>query len=569
MGKFGSLSDAQQVKDLHNILKPYLLRRVKEDVEKSLPPKEETIVEVALTPIQKKYYKAIYERNTMFLMKGSKPSNSPSLMNITMELRKCCNHPFLIKGAEDRILKEAVDTTKEIDATLDLSKYRTIFTEQLVQSSGKMVLLMKLLPKLQTGGHKVLIFSQMVKVLDLLEELMKLKNFSYERLDGSVSATFRNAAVRRFNGKTYDKFIMLLSTRAGGLGLNLTRADTVIIYDSDWNPQNDLQAMARAHRIGQTKPVHVYRLLTAKTYEMHMFHSASMKLGLDRAVLAHQRHQGIDGKTKSKKQLKENQAKEIDELLKKGAYDIFTDEDDSEAKIFMETDIDMLLERNSRTVSYEKNQSSISSGLGSFNKASFITSDAKGQDVDLDDPNFWEALGLDYSNETQDENVIMDGKKRSRKQVQIFDPYFHEDKEYKNLLHEENQELRRQQERSMKKKTKLKKEEKENVYDTKNMAINDVGYRGDHHDINLTKMVESKLQRNKKRRMKTSDPIAEHIRSAWDADRRDRIVETLLLYGFGRFCKIRHEANLSNLPLQDIEIFCRTCKSSLIAFNCC
>mmetsp|Transcript_6483 Transcript_6483/g.12211 ORF Transcript_6483/g.12211 Transcript_6483/m.12211 type:complete len:1937 (+) Transcript_6483:1878-7688(+) len=579
--KFGSLSDAQQVKDLHNVLKPYLLRRVKEDVEKSLPPKEETIIEVALTPIQKKYYKAIYERNTLFLMKGSKPSNSPSLMNITMELRKCCNHPFLIKGAEDRIIKDATDNKNVADATIDLSAYREIFTEQLVQSSGKMVLLMKLLPKLQTGGHKVLIFSQMVKVLDLLEELMKLKNYSYERLDGSVSASCRNAAVRRFSGKNHDKFIMLLSTRAGGLGLNLTRADTVIIFDSDWNPQNDLQAMARAHRIGQTKSVHVYRLLTAKTYEMHMFHSASMKLGLDRAVLAHQRHQGVDGKSHSKKRSKESQAKEIDELLKKGAYDVFTDEDDTEARIFMETDIDMLLERNSRIVSYEKNQSSLSSGLGNFNKASFIVSDANGQDVDLDDPNFWGTLGLEYSNATQDENIILDGKKRNRKQVQMFDPYFHDEKEYKNPFGDDSHELH---EKNLKKKTNHKKEGY--LHESRSITTKNLNVKTIHQETcntNLAKMIELKLNRDQVRRLRTVDPIMEDIRTGFEADSRDRIIRALLLYGFGRFCKIRHEANLSNLPLQDIEIFARTCifyiglqyalslntKSALdLAFNC-
>lgn len=117
----------------------------------------------------------------------------------------------------------------------------------------------KLLQKLFTGGHKVLVFSQMVRVLDLLEELMKLKNYKYERLDGSTSSSLRAHAVDRFNRKSAQRFIMLLSTRAGGLGLNLTAADTVIIFDSDWNPQNDLQAMARAHRIGQTRAVRVYR----------------------------------------------------------------------------------------------------------------------------------------------------------------------------------------------------------------------------------------------------------------------------------------------------------------------
>ncbi len=229
--KFGQLSDSKQVSELHSVLKPYLLRRVKEDVEKSLPPKEETILEVALTPIQKNYYKAIYERNTSFLFKGSKPSNAPSLMNIMMELRKCCNHPFLIKGAEDRIMQDAAAKNIDEDISDPLMRYRKILAVQLVQSSGKMVILMKLLPKLQSGGHKVLIFSQMVRVLDLLEELLKLNNYSYERLDGSTRASARTAAMSRFNKKSYNRFVMLLSTRAGGLGLNLTSADTVIIFD--------------------------------------------------------------------------------------------------------------------------------------------------------------------------------------------------------------------------------------------------------------------------------------------------------------------------------------------------
>ena len=106
------------------------------------------------------------------------------------------------------------------------------------------MLLSKLLPKLYDGGHKVLIFSQMVRVLDLLQELLQLKHYKYERLDGSTSASARNAAVDRFRRASFQRFVMLLSTRAGGLGLNLTAADTVIIFDSDWNPQNDLQGKA-------------------------------------------------------------------------------------------------------------------------------------------------------------------------------------------------------------------------------------------------------------------------------------------------------------------------------------
>jgi SNF2 family DNA or RNA helicase len=233
--KFGEMTDAKQVEELHNLLKPYLLRRVKEDVEKSLPPKEETVLEVSLTPIQKTFYKAIYERNTSFLFKGAKANNTPSLMNVMMELRKCCNHPFLIQGAEERILSEAAAKLKakcEEEGKPVVLDYYQIFTDQLVKSSGKMVLMEKLLEKLFVDGQKVLIFSQMVRVLDILEELLKVKKYRYERLDGSTSSSLRLHAVERFKKPSLQRFVMLLSTRAGGLGLNLTAASVVIIFDS-------------------------------------------------------------------------------------------------------------------------------------------------------------------------------------------------------------------------------------------------------------------------------------------------------------------------------------------------
>ena len=152
-----------------------------------------------------------------------------------MELRKICNHPYLVKGVEDRILADAAANWKAKDenGTDKPIDYLTLFAEQLVKSSGKMVLLEKLLRKLFSGGHKVLIFSQMVRVLDLLEELLKVKRYKYERLDGSTNSSSRAAAVDRFNRKSAKRFVMLLSTRAGGLGLNLTSADIVVIFDSE------------------------------------------------------------------------------------------------------------------------------------------------------------------------------------------------------------------------------------------------------------------------------------------------------------------------------------------------
>jgi SNF2 family DNA or RNA helicase len=164
-------------------------------------------------------------------------------MNVMMELRKCCNHPYLVKGAEERILNDAaakLKDRKDEQGNIVPIDHVKLFADQLVKSSGKMVLMEKLLEKLFVDGHKILIFSQMVRVLDLLEELLRIKKYRYERLDGSTSSSSRAHAVERFNKKSLNRFVMLLSTRAGGLGLNLTSADIVIIFDSDWNPQVSL-----------------------------------------------------------------------------------------------------------------------------------------------------------------------------------------------------------------------------------------------------------------------------------------------------------------------------------------
>lgn len=144
-------------------------------------------------------------------------------------------------------------------------------------------------------GSRVLIFSQFKMVLDLIATYLEWKEYGYERIDGNITGRSRQAAIDRFCDPKSRSFVFLLSTRAGGVGINLTVADVVIIFDCDWNPQNDIQAQARAHRIGQQRTVKVYRLITARTYEMTMFDKASRKLGLDQAVL-----QGITSGDKSK-----------------------------------------------------------------------------------------------------------------------------------------------------------------------------------------------------------------------------------------------------------------------------
>uniref|UniRef100_A0A1I7WFW8 Helicase C-terminal domain-containing protein n=1 Tax=Heterorhabditis bacteriophora TaxID=37862 RepID=A0A1I7WFW8_HETBA len=330
--QFGQCQSDDQVQKLQEILKPMMLRRLKEDVEKSLQPKEETIIEVS-TP-----FFEIILLLTLFL---SKRTSAPSLMNVMMELRKCCNHPFLIQGAEETILSELKLLHPEWDD-------ETLAHKALVQASGKVVLIEKLLPKLRKDGHKVLIFSQMVKVLDLLEEFLMNMNYPFERIDGNVRGDLRQASIDRFSKKDSDRFVFLLCTRAGGLGINLTAADTVIIFDSDWNPQNDLQAQARCHRIGQTKMVKVYRLVTANTYEREMFDKASLKLGLDKAVL------------QSTTALKESSTalskKDVEELLKKGAYGSIMDENVEEGSKFSEEDIETILQRRTTTITLEAGQ---------------------------------------------------------------------------------------------------------------------------------------------------------------------------------------------------------------------
>ena len=193
-----------------------------------------------------------------------------------------------------------------------------------------MVLLEKLLPKLKAGGHRVLIFSQMVKMLDILEDYLIRKQYPFERIDGRIRGNLRQAAIDRFCRPDSDRFVFLLCTKAGGLGINLVAADTCIIYDSDWNPQNDLQAQARCHRIGQDKMVKIYRLVTRNTYEREMFDRAGLKLGLDKAVLQSMNtEQG--GKKKDASQTLSK--KEIEDLLKKGAYGALMDDDNAGDKV--------------------------------------------------------------------------------------------------------------------------------------------------------------------------------------------------------------------------------------------
>eukprot|EP00877_Chromochloris_zofingiensis_P014670 jgi/Chrzof1/9457/Cz04g03240.t1 len=256
---------------LHGILKPFLLRRIKADVEIDLPRKQEVLLYAPMTEQQKTINQQLLDKTLMNEMakvaaeEGGHTAAIGKLNNVLMQMRKNCNHPDLI--------------TAPFSGSLTYPS-----PEEMVAQSGKMALMDRLLTRLKAGGHKVLIFSQMTKMLDLLESYLEQRGERACRIDGSIPWQERQANIKDFN--TDDKtWVFLLSTRAGGLGINLTGADTVIIYDSDWNPHQDLQAMDRCHRIGQLRPVQVFRLATAHSVEGKMLARAGTKMMLERLVI--------------------------------------------------------------------------------------------------------------------------------------------------------------------------------------------------------------------------------------------------------------------------------------------
>lgn len=258
----GENDQQEVVQQLHKVLRPFLLRRLKSDVEKGLPPKKETILKVGMSQMQKHFYRALLQKDLEVVNAGGERKR---LLNIAMQLRKCCNHPYLFQGAEPG------------------PPYST--GDHLITNAGKMVLLDKLLPKLKERDSRVLIFSQMTRLLDILEDYLMFRGYLYCRIDGNTGGEDRDASIDSFNKPGSEKFVFLLSTRAGGLGINLATADVVILYDSDWNPQVDLQAQDRAHRIGQKKEVQVFRFCTEYTIEEKVIERAYKKLALDALVI--------------------------------------------------------------------------------------------------------------------------------------------------------------------------------------------------------------------------------------------------------------------------------------------
>ncbi|CAF0739922.1 unnamed protein product [Didymodactylos carnosus] len=418
--EFSDLARDEQVKKLHDLLGSHMLRRLKADVLKNMPSKSEFIVRVELSPVQKKYYRAILTKNFDALnVKGG--GGQVSLLNIVMELKKCSNHPYLLPAGHFEAPR-APNLAYEGNA--------------LIKACGKLDLLSKMLKKLKDQGHRVLIFSQMTRMLDILEDFLEFLGYKYERMDGKTGGMERQDAIDRFNAPGAEQFCFLLSTRSGGLGINLATADTVIIYDSDWNPHNDIQALSRAHRIGQQNKVMIYRFVTRNTVEERITQVAKKKMMLTHLIV----RPGVGRGTNMSK-------KELDDILRFGTEDLFKDDDDgggvgesgenSGQKIhYDDQTIEKLLDRSQEGI--EEKEVGLNEYLSSFKVASYVTRDTNEDEEDeqelyqrqqlqqqiqatMDenqDASFWEKLlRAHYEQDRENENHAYGKGKRSKRLV--------------------------------------------------------------------------------------------------------------------------------------------------------
>ncbi|KAL8654053.1 MAG: hypothetical protein Q9226_003578 [Calogaya cf. arnoldii] len=312
----------ENVPRLHEMLRPFFLRRTKAQVLTFLPPMAQIIVPVSLTVLQKKLYKSILARNPDLLKAifgGSKralaKTERASLSNILMQLRKCLCHPFVYNGdIEER------------------SSNVVVSHRNLVEASSKLQLLEIMLPKLQERGHRVLIFSQFLNMLDMVEDFLDGLGLFYQRLDGTMGSLEKQKRIDEFNAPDSRLFAFLLSTRAGGVGINLATADTVIILDPDFNPHQDIQALSRAHRIGQKKKVLVFQLTTRSTAEEKIMQIGKKKMALDHALI-----EQMDAD--------EDESLDVESILRHGTQALFQEGDVNDIK-YDSVSVDKLLDRS-------------------------------------------------------------------------------------------------------------------------------------------------------------------------------------------------------------------------------
>ena len=318
--KYAELTQ-EHVKELHDLLRPFFLRRTKVQVLTFLPPMAQIIVPITMSTVQKKVYKSILAKNPQ-LMKSIFSRDGPvatrdrhNLNNILMQLRKVLCHPFVYsRDIEERNVDTAVSH------------------RNLVEASSKLQLLSLMLPKLQERGHRVLLFSQFLDNLDIVEDFLDGMGMQHRRLDGNVSSLEKQRRIDEFNAPDSPYFAFLLSTRAGGVGINLASADTVIILDPDFNPHQDIQALSRAHRIGQKHKVLVVQLMTRGSAEEKIMQIGKKKMALDH-VLIERMEQDDDAGV------------DLETILRHGAEALF-DDDGTDDIAYDSASVDKLLDRS-------------------------------------------------------------------------------------------------------------------------------------------------------------------------------------------------------------------------------
>mmetsp|Transcript_7514 Transcript_7514/g.15048 ORF Transcript_7514/g.15048 Transcript_7514/m.15048 type:complete len:656 (-) Transcript_7514:754-2721(-) len=329
------------VTSLHEILRPFLLRRIKRDVLKDMPPKKEVVVYAGMSKLQSGYADLIDKGvlRDILLNQGIEQARSLSQTNKQMNQRKNANHPFLFG--------EPIDPATGVHLG-------SAHPQLLVRASGKFALLDKMLERLFRDKHQVLIFSQMTALLNIIEDYLLFRKWKYCRIDGSTKIDDRQKQMDAFNaektagegGSRNDAddrhFVFLLSTRAGGLGINLATADTCIIFDSDWNPHQDSQAMDRCHRIGQTRPVAVYRLLTVNSVDMDMMEKQISKKKLERMAIV-----GGDFRKAGSRSLGNFSSDRLTELLADDIKDLHAKGGDIESIRIDEQEFNAIMDRKS------------------------------------------------------------------------------------------------------------------------------------------------------------------------------------------------------------------------------
>lgn len=313
--------DPTNIPKLHDLIRPFFLRRTKAQVLTFLPPMAQIIVPVSMSVVQKKLYLSILAKNPELLRSilggggNLKPSERASLSNILMQLRKCLCHPFVYN-----------QSVEERNVSLAASH------RNLVEASGKLQLLELLLPKLKERGHRVLIFSQFLDMLSIVEDFLDGLELQYQRLDGTMGSLQKQKRIDEFNAPDSPLFAFLLSTRAGGVGINLATADTVIILDPDFNPHQDIQALSRAHRIGQKKKVLCFQLVTRASAEEKITQIGRKKMALDHVLIEQMDADDADDR-------------DLAEILRYGAAELFDDDGEKDIK-YDDVSIDRLIDRS-------------------------------------------------------------------------------------------------------------------------------------------------------------------------------------------------------------------------------